>query len=665
MSEKNFSLRKQDGIGIVTFSVVGDEMNTWTPEGWSDFCEVLEELENSKDLIGVIFISGKSNNFCAGANLQMVNAMQDYQSTKRAIDGFHDGYNRWEKLAFPTLVAINGVCAGGGLELCLACSARIATDAKQTVIGLPECKVGIFPGGGGTQRLPRLIGYPAMELILKGDLIPVTKCLELGIIDRLVSADKILLDEAIIFLKEIIAGKANLKRDKQDLSQIDQMAETARQGTLKAAKGREIPGLMLAIKAIQEGVRLPLMEGLKVEEKYFIEAVLSPEAKGSINTFFLTTMSDKPTRMMRKGFVPKPLNKVAILGFGTMGRGLVINILLDMKVPVVVKDIPEALDPGKAFVRKILDGMAEKKRLKVPVDDLMNRIIVTSDYGPEFKDVDLVVEAVFENIKIKEQAYKELTPVVSEDCVIASNTSSLRIDAMSKFVARPERFGGLHFFSPVWLMQLVEIIQGGTTSRATVDNLINFTAAIRKRPIVCRDNAGFVVNAVLNPYILKSFLYLEEGNAIEKIDGAMTAFGMPVGPVRLMDEVGTDVVDKIFKGLGYRQDTISNVVASGRWGLKKSGKGFFLKDGSVDPDVLPLIEKKEPRDLTPEQIQEGLLAVMVKAGKDLLDRKIIDDVRMIDIGMIWGTGFPRSKGGPMKWADLIGLSRKLYGKKFY
>lgn len=369
--------------------------------------------------------------------------------------------------------------------------------------------------------------------------------------------------------------------------------------------------------------------------------------------------------IMTKGFIPRRIGKVAVLGFGTMGRGLVIEIVRNMAVPVIVKDIPEALEPGRAFVRKILEGLAEKKPLRASIDELMQQIVTTSEYGPAFKDVDLVIEAVFEELNVKNQVYTELVKAVPETCLIASNTSSIHIADMAGFVDKPERFGGLHFFSPVWLMQLVEVIQGEATSRNTVDNLLAFSAAIRKRPIVCRDNAGFVVNALLFPVLLGAFRCLEEGNAIEKIDKAMVDFGMPVGPIRLTDEVGIDVVYKIFKGMGIPQETISNLAENGRYGLKKSGKGIFVKGGAVDPEALALVAKKTLRDLTPEQIQEELLEGMVKTGMDLLDRRIVDDVRMIDTGMIFGIGFPADKGGPMRWADATGLSRKLYGRNFY
>jgi len=653
------------GVGIVTFDVVGDKMNTWTEEAFTGFDHVMRELETSKGVRGVIFISGKPENFLAGANLKLISQIESAEGVRQMLDLFHGSFGRLEALAFPAVAAIHGHCLGGGLEFSLACTARIAKEGKSTLIGLPECNVGLFPGGGGTQRLPRLIGYPALELILKGTMLPAAKAYEMGIIDRLIPADGDLLASAKTLLEEVIAGTANLKRPVQDFTQIDVVAEMAKAGILKATKGREIPAPMLALKSMHEGLKVPLAEGIEIEKKNFIEVALTKEAKGSINTFFIKGMTDKPQTMMTKGFVPKPLKKVAVLGFGTMGRGIVIDTLRNTQFPVLVKDVPEALEPGKAFVRKILDGMAEKKRLKEPVDAIMARLTVTSDYIDAFREMDLVIEAVFEEIGVKKQVYGELGRVVREDCIIASNTSSIPITSMAPFVAKPARFGGIHFFSPVWLMQLVEVIRGGQTAQETIDNLLNFAGLIRKRPIVCRDNAGFVVNAMLFPYLVNAMEYIEEGNPIEKVDRAMTRFGMPVGPIRLTDEVGIDIPYKIFVGMGIKQETVKNVVEAGRLGLKKSGKGFFLKDGSVDPGVLPLIAKRPPRERSEEEIPIGLLTAMVQVGKDILDRKVVDDVRMIDVGIIWGLGFPADKGGPMKWADLIGLSRKLYGKNFY
>ena len=655
----------KSGIGVITFDVVGEAMNTWTEDAFIGFDRVMQELEIAKGIRGIIFISGKPENFLAGANLKLISQIESAEEVRRTLDLFHGSFARLIALKFPSVAAIHGHCLGGGLEFSLACTARIAKEGKNTLIGQPECNVGIFPGGGGTQRLPRLIGYGAFELILKGTMLPAAKAYEMGIVDRLIPAEGDLLASARALLEEVIAGTANLKRPVQDFSQIDAIAEMAKAGILKATKGREIPGPMLALKSMHEGLKLPLEQGLEVEKANFVEVVLSKEAKGSINTFFIKGMTDKPKAMMTKGFVPKPLGKAAVLGFGTMGRGIVIEILRNTKLPVLVKDIPEALEPGKAFVRKILDGMAEKKRIKEPVDEIMARLTAVSEYTAAFGEADIVIEAVFEEIGVKKQVYGELSRVVREDCIVASNTSSIPITSMAPFVVKPERFGGLHFFSPVWLMQLVEVIRGEKTAQETIDNLLNFTGLIRKRPIVCRDNAGFVVNAMLFPNLVNALKYIEEGNPIEKVDRAMTRFGMPVGPIRLTDEVGIDIPYKVFVGMGIKQDTLKNVVEAGRLGLKKSGKGFFLKDGSVDPDVLPLIAKRPPHEASEEEIQMGILTAMVRMGKDILDRKIVDDVRMIDVGMIWGLGFPPDKGGPMKWADLTGLSQKLYGKNFY
>ena len=662
---KIFKWDKIGDIGVISFDVPGEAMNTWTKEAINEFIGLLDDLENAKDTKGVIFISRKPGTFHAGANLKMLDQMKNREETLKQMDVFLNAFRRLSHLSCPTLAAIEGHCLGGGLEFALACTARIAKASKTTLLGLPECSLGIFPGGGGTQRLPRLIGYRSIELILKGRVFPASEAYHYGIIDKLIPEESDLTDEAVKFLTEIISAEDVLKRKKHDFSKIDDAANQAQQEVLKTTKGREIPGLMLAIKSIQEGVKVSLDEGLEIEKRNFIEAVLSNEAKGSIHTFFLKTMSDKPRAMMSKDFEPKPLKKIAILGFGTMGRGIAIDILRNNEIAVIVKDIPESLETGKAFVRKIFDGLSEKKKIKSPVDDIMSRLSAVSDYTEDFNDVDLVIEAVYEDINVKAQVYKEICETVNADCILATNTSSIPLSSLEPHVANPARFAGLHFFSPVWLMQLVEIIRGKKTSPDTIDNLLNFTGIIRKRPIICNDNPGFIVNAVLFPYFMDALDFVEKGNPIEKVDEAFLKFGMPVGPIRLIDEVGIDVSYNVVVGKGIEQHTLKKVVQDGRLGLKKSGKGFFLKDGSVDPEVLPHIAYQEKFEMTAEEMQAKVLEDMVRVGQDLLKKGIVEDPRMIDIGMIWGTGFPADRGGPLKWADLVGLSEKLFNKTFY
>ena len=664
-----FSCENQDGIAVVKFDVPGEQMNTWTEAAIADFTVTLAALEKEKGAYkGVIFISGKDSNFHAGANLNMLGAEKDLDDFRRGCDEFNGMFIRLENLGIPTVAAINGPCMGGGYEFALTMTARIATDSKRTTIGLPECNVGVIPGAGGTQRLPRLIGYPALDFIPRGAVLPALKAMEAGMIDRVIPEGDNLLAKAKEFLLEIIAGTAGLRRAQPDLSALDAALEQAKENVLKATRGRAIPAPMLALKAMSEGLKVSIEQGLKIETDCFIEALKAPESKGTINTFFLKTMSDKPKAMIPKGFETKPIRKFGVLGLGTMGRGIIINIITRAKLPVIVKDVPGALEPGMTFIRGILEGMAAKKRLKDPVESLMDLVKPVAEWTDDFKDVDVVIEAVFEDPAIKDQVYKQLCQVVTEDCLLATNTSSLPVDKLAASVLKPERFIGAHFFSPVWMMELLEVIRGKATSDAAVNNMMVICALLGKRPVVCNDNPGFVVNAMLFPYFIKSLELLAEGVAMDKIDAAMMKFGLPVGPIRLLDEVGIDVSYLVLtKSLGIVPPTaLENIYKAGRYGRNKNGKGFYTKEGAPDPEALPLINPdNKQKEYSVADLQEMLFTPFAETGYELLQKKVVADPRSIDIGAIWGVGFPADKGGPMKWADLIGISEKLYGKKFY
>ncbi len=663
-----FNLEKQDGIAVITFDVPGEAVNTWTEGAVESFAQTLEHLEQNKgDYKGAVFISGK-NTFHAGANLNMLSEKVDPVSFKNRCASFNQLFLRLENLDIPVIAAIDGHCMGGGYEFALTMTARIATSSKKTLIGLPECNVGVIPGGGGTQRLPRLIGYSAIEMILKGKVVPAETAMKMGMIDRVVPEGENLLENAKVLLEELVSGKTQLSRSAPDLSGIDEVMDMALQGVLKATRGRKLPQPLLAIKAMKDGLKVSLEEGLVIETDCFIEVIESLESKGMINTFFIKTMSDKPMALIPKGFSPKEIKKVAVLGFGTMGRGIVIDVIRNMQVQVVVKDIPDALEPGRKFVKKVLDGMAEKNRLKGNVEDLMNKIVPVSDWGDDFKDVDLVIEAVFEDPAVKKEVYTELCKLIPEDCLIASNTSSLPVNQLAIDVLKPERFAGAHFFSPVWKMQLLELIRGDQTSDDTINNLMAVCAKMRKRPVLCNDNPGFVVNAMLFPYFIKTFELLAEGVKIEAIDSAMTQFGLPVGPIRLVDEVGIDISYLVLtKSLQMIPPTaLENVYKAGRYGRNKNGKGFYDQDGNVDSEVLPLINPdSKQKEYSAEEIQSILFEPFAITGKELLDKNVVADPRLIDVGAIWGVGFPADKGGPMKWADLTGLSQKLFKKDFY
>lgn len=667
---KAFTSEDQGGIAVIRIDVPGEAVNTWTNEAIAGFEEALAKLEKDRSRYrGVVFYSGKSTGFHAGANLDMLGGQMDIKAFRSRLAHFNDLFARLENLGIPTVAAISGPCMGGGYEFALAMTARIAANSPRTLIGLPECNVGVIPGGGGTQRLPRLIGLSALEMIVRGAVVPAGKALEFGLVDRLCPEKEDLLEKAKAFANEIGHDAGVLRRSVPDLSGLDEAVAAARTVARKASRGRDLPAPRLAIKAMQEGLKCSsLAEGLKIETECFLDVLGTPECKGSINTFFLKTYSDKPQTMIPKGFHPRPLKKLAVLGFGTMGRGIIIDMLRRLQVPVVVKDLPEALEPGKAFVRKILDGMAAKGQLKKSVDDLIGLLKPVSEWTADFADVDLVIEAVFEDPAVKEQVYGDLCKAVSEGCLIVSNTSSLPVDRLARSVTSPQRFLGAHFFSPVWRMELLEIIRGKETADDAVYNLLNLAAGLRKRPIVCNDNPGFVVNAMLFPYFIKAYELLGEGVPMDAVDEAMMRFGLPVGPIRLTDEVGIDVSYLVLtKSLGRKAPmALENVYKAGRFGRNKNGKGFYTKEGAVDPEALPLVNPQGlKKEMSVESLQEMLFLPFVETGKELLDKGVVKGPRAVDIGAIWGIGFPADKGGPLKWADLTGLSGKLYKRNFY
>lgn len=656
----------EEEIAVITFEDKDAPMNTWSAESQAEFGSLMDELAKTiKEgaLKGIVIISGKGDTFLAGADLNALLKSSSEEDFYRDAGFLQEILSKLDGLDAVTVAAINGHCMGGGLELALACDARIVKDSKTTTLALPEVGLGLIPAGGGTTRLPRLIGYPGVEAILNQTNFNAKKALEAGIADKIIPAEADLLAEAKAYTRALISGDEALKREAPDFSGIKEEMDKIRKAHLKRARGRMLPAPAAVMKVVEEGVSLPLKEQLELERREFSKTAVSPETQGSIHTFFLVS-SSSAKKMLPKGFKPKEIRKAGVLGFGTMGRGIVIEALKYMDIPVVVKDVEAALEPGKEFIKKIIGGDIEKGRFKGDLDAIMQKLITVTDYYA-FADVDIVVEAIFEDSAVKAEVYGQLCKALPEDALVVSNTSFLSINELQKSVVNPQRFGGMHFFSPVWRMQLVEIVKGAGTSSETVNNLLAFAGAIRKKPIICKDSPGFVVNAVLDPLMTNGLALAEQGNSIEKIDGAMLSFGMPVGPIRLADEVGLDVSYHIFKERGIEQKTYENLYNAGRYGTKKCGKGLFLADGSVDPEAMQYIAKREEKILSAEEIVSYFITEMVKVGGKLLEDGVIEDPRFIDIGLIWGAGFPADKGGPMKWADLSGISMKLFGKKFY
>jgi len=647
-------------IGLATLQTQGKPIANWAEDALNELDRLLDSIKET-DVDGIVFAVDNDKAFELGAILQYIDTAVSTKEFDGLVDRAYQVCEKVLQLPVPTVSAIGGSWLGPSFSFALACTARVMQDSKTSAVGFPEGMFAMFPGMGGTQLLPRLIGYPAFDMIVKGKLLTAANGHELGLVDRVIPMEKDLVSEAMDFVRQIASDPSILSRPTFDFADVDEQAEKSRQAAVKAYRGRKIPGLMLAIDALQKGLKQPLKEALSLEKDCYLKAAVSPEVRGSINTFFLRQKTNKASTMIPADYNPKAIKKIGIIGFGTMGIGIAADILRHMRVPVVVKDNPQGLANG----RKALETMLN--RLKAPAEELMPLLIETTEYGAEFADVDLVIEAVFENLELKHQIFMDLCAVVKQDCIIASNTSTIPITRLAEKVTNPARFVGAHFFSPVPWMELLEVIRGEQTGQDTIYDAIAFAAAIRKRPLVCNDSPGFVVNALLRPYFITTFELLESGVPIPDIDGAMLSFGMPVGPIRLIEEVGIDVPYNSFKASGLvPSKTLENMVKAGRLGLKKSGKGFFLADGSVDPDALPLIPGQNNQIKIPrEEIQTKLFTAFVTEGDNLLQLKVIDSCEAVDMGAIWGLGFPSDKGGPMKWSDLTGLSEKLFNKRFY
>jgi len=663
-SKEIFKMEKRDNIGIVYFDVFGEAMNTWTKDAFASFSKVLDTVERDSGIKGVIFISAKPYTFFAGANLKIVEQLKTEEQKRSLVTMFQDHFNRLSRMKAVTLAAINGHCLGGGLEFALACKARIIKESKTTLIGLPETNVGIIPAAGGTQRLPRLIGYPAIELIVNGTMLSAKDAFQLGIADKLVSADGDLLKEAMSFMTDILSGSYKLKRSETEWSKLEEEAERVLQNDVKK-RGRELPAPRMVIKSIVGGVRLPLEKGLEHEKECGVQILLTNEAAGNINTFFLKTMTDRPTMLMVKGFKPKQVKKAAVIGFGEAGRALAIEILKNLAIPVVVKDIVESHHSGREYIKNELINLEKKKKLKTSAQELMSLVSLTDAHSDDLKEADIVFEAVFESENMKKEVYYDLCKTVKKDATIASCTSTLSVTDLSRYIDNPGRFCGYCTINQISKAQIVEIVRGRNTNIDTVDNMLNFTEMLRKRAIVSMDARGGVVNRLLCVYLTNALECLKGRNSIEEIDGAMKEFGMPMGPFKYMETIGIDKSYDLLSGLDFETDILKKMVHAGRTGLKNSGKGFFLKEGGVDSEVYAFVGGGRNAHKTGKEIQLSNLTAIVKSGNDMLEKKIVEDPRLLDVAMIWGIGFPSEKGGPMKWSDLTGLSRELFHKSFY
>ena len=688
--EKTFNLqRSEDGIAILTMDVPGETMNTLKPEFGPEVSQIIAEVKGDSSIKGLVVVSGKKDSFIAGADISMLAACTSEQHAKELSQQGHVVFNALENMNIPVVAAINGACLGGGLEFALACHLRVCSDDNKTVLGVPEVQLGLLPGGGGTQRLPRLVGVAtALDLMLTGKQVRPKQALKMGLVNDVVP-NSILLATAIELAKK---GKNAAKPVKKSrLNQFlestsftrDIMFDQARKQVEKKTAGN-YPAPAKIIDCVRQGLNKGMAKGLEVEATHFGNLVMSKESAALRSIFFATTEMKKETGAA--GAEPRKVKKAMVLGGGLMGGGIASVTTTKAKIPVRVKDISEqGLSNALAYAYKLLDKGVKRRHMTPAVrDNIMSLMTTTTDYKG-IKDADIVVEAVFEDLALKHQMVKDVERECGEHTIFASNTSSLPIGQIAQAAARPENVIGLHYFSPVEKMPLVEVIAHKTTSAETIATTVAFARKQGKTPIVVQDGAGFYVNRILALYMNEAAQLLLEGQRVEHLDNALVKFGFPVGPMTLLDEVGIDVGAKISpileKELGDRFSApaaFDKLLADDRKG-RKNGKGFYQygpkakKAKLVDESVYGVLGIKAASDKEAKEIAERCTIQMLNEAVRCLEEGIIANARDGDIGAIFGIGFPPFLGGPFRYIDTLGAKnlvdtltryQKLYGDRF-
>ena len=701
----------EQGVATVLLDLQGERMNVISPKIAGDIEKVIETLEGDAAIRAVVIGSAKPDNFLAGADLQYIGTLDTAEKARQGSRDLQRAFARLEAVhkerGKPVVAAIHGPCLGGGLELALACAMRLATDHPKTKLGLPEVQAGLIPAAGGTQRLPRLIGVAkALDLILTGKHLGAKKARRLGLVDEVVP-QPILLEVARKRAAAAAAGE--VKPPKRGLARLRELAQEfsdpeflqqlaleenpvgqrvlfkkARETLLANTRGN-YPAPEAALEVVRIGIQEGLEAGYAAEAERFGQLAVSPEAGALIGLFFAQQDLKKENGTDDPKVKAVPVHKVGVLGGGLMGAGIAAVSLLKAGARVRIKEVDDdGILRGLSYVNKILaKDVKRKRRTEREREQLMHQVTGSLDYKG-FQDVPLVIEAVFEDLDLKHRVLKEFEASAPDKAIFASNTSSLPITQIAEASEHPETVIGMHYFSPVEKMPLLEIIVTDKTAPWVTATCVEFGKRQGKTVIVVNDGTGFYTSRILMPYMIEAMWLLAEGAAIEQVDSAMKDWGFPVGPITLTDEVGIDVgakVGKIMeKAFGERvkaPGSLDALITDGRKG-RKNGKGFYLyedgKKGDVDESVYAIFGQTADRtELPKEEIQQRLGLQMVNEAALCLQDGVLRSARDGDVGAIFGLGFPPFTGGPFSYVDRIGAAEVVrrmerfaerYGKRF-
>jgi 3-hydroxyacyl-CoA dehydrogenase/enoyl-CoA hydratase/3-hydroxybutyryl-CoA epimerase len=663
------------GVATLLLDDPGERVNTVHPELMLEFVRVLDGLERDGAVKAVVLASGKPDGFVAGAKIELMQEVSDAASAERLARDGQAVFDRVERFPKPIVAAIHGAALGGGCEWVLACHYRVASDDPRTQIGQPEVQLGLIPGGGGTQRLPRLVGIQAaLDLILAGKSVKARKAAKLGLVDEAVPAPVLL---EVARARALALASGQLRREGRRRGAVERatalaleenflgrevLFRQAAKATLARTKGH-YPAPLRALEAIEHGYREGIAKGLEREARLFGELAVSPVARRLMEIFFATTALKKDNGTDDPGVKPRRVEKVGVLGGGLMGSGIA-YVTVNAGLPVRLRERDDAAAArGLGAVRAVLDERVKRRSIdRLERAERMRLLTATTDWSG-FADVDLLVEAVFEDLALKQEMVRAFEAVNGRG-IFASNTSSIPIGRIAEASRRPETVLGMHYFSPVQKMPLLEVIVTDRTAKEATATAVAIGKRQGKTVIVVRDGPGFYTSRILAPYMNEAAQLLAEGAAIDQLDRALVDFGFPVGPITLLDEVGIDVGDKVGKilheALGARMappEALHEIVQAGRLG-RKNRKGFYTYDGKqkrVDESVYALLPGgRARRSFEVQEVQDRLVVQMVNEAIRCLGEGILRSARDGDVGAVFGLGFPPFRGGPFRWADEVG-----------
>jgi len=677
----------KDDIAVLTFDLPGEKVNKLTTPVMEELGRVLDELRERKDIKALVFRSNKEGSFIVGADIAEIRGITDARTGEQLAARGQAVLNKLESLPFPTVAAAHGPCMGGGMELALACTFRVISNDARTALALPEVKLGIIPGFGGTQRLPRLVGLAnALDMILTGKSVHARKAKKIGLADE-VTFKEILLDRALAMAGQAI-GKPRPTRVRAKRPLGIRLLEgiplarplifrSARATVLKETRGN-YPAPLAALESIRYGLSHDAKSGYANEARLLGALAPTDVSKNLISVFYLS-------ETLKKDSHPSPLKiaETGIMGAGIMGGGIA-QLFAEKGMTVRLKDInTRSVSAGLKEASGIFLKRGRKGVLTtLQARDGFDRITGATDYSG-FSTTDLALEAVVESMNIKKSILRDFETIGRDRAIFASNTSSLSITELAAASSRPDKIVGMHFFNPAEKMPLVEVVRGKKTSDETVAAIATLARRLGKLPVVVNDGPGFLVNRILMPYLGEAVAMLEQGARIDAIDQALLKFGMPMGAFILLDEIGIDIAHKVsdilFQGLGERAKPallLNDLYREGYYG-KKNGKGFYQyqgnRRGNPDTSLYGKIRYGRKELISPEEIVDRAVLLMIKEAVLCLEEKIIDRPDLLDAALIFGIGFPPFRGGLLRYADQRGakqLVEKLaayattYGERF-